>query len=91
MRSEKGKYCNTNNGDVLETFFLNSRSMQDAVVSRNECEKYCLSKENCWGCSVSCNRTCEWKAITNCIDQKPWRGLIKGDIAQKTGKTLKYL
>ena len=87
MRSEKGFTCYTKDDDVLKKFLLNSRGTSDAIVSRNECENYCSTQRNCWGCSVNCNKTCQWNALTGCRDQRPWKGLIKGDITQKTGKS----
>ena len=60
--------------------------MADAITARNECEEYCSTQENCWGCSVQCGSLCQWNAIPDCGVYDNWTGLIAGDITQKPGE-----
>ena len=82
-RSEKGKYCQFNTRNVLKEFIPVSTSIEDAIISRDECENYCNDKSECWGCSVHCGSPCQWNAIPECGVWHGWGGLIDGDITQK--------
>ena len=86
IRSKKGKHCRKNNENVLEEFTRPSGGGDDAIMSRNECEEYCLTQETCWGCSVYCGTPCQWNAITDCGDYDNWAGLIDGDVTHKEGE-----
>ena len=54
------------------------------------CEKFCATEKQCWGCSVDCNKTCHFNAISQCGAREPWSGLIIGDTSQKPG-TVKFM
>lgn len=85
IRSEKGKHCRNNSVNVLKEFVPPSGDVADAVTARNECEEYCWTQDDCWGCSVYCGPPCQWNAIPNCGVYDNWTGLIDGDITQKSG------
>ena len=85
IRSSKGKRCRESNVDVLNSFIPPSGKAVDAMAIRDECEIYCSTHDNCWGCSVYCGSPCQWNAIPNCEIYDDWTGLIEGDITQKPG------
>ena len=82
-RSEKGKYCSKNKDNVIKAFIPTSGGIDDAIMSRNECEDYCQNDETCWGCSVHCGNPCQWNAIPECGNYNDWGGVIEGDITRK--------
>ena len=51
-----------------------------------ECEIYCASKKACRGCSKTCNKTCQWNAITDCEEGNRAKNSIKQSTSQKPGK-----
>ena len=86
----KGKRCNKRKGTVLAKFRIHNKTMpngqiHNALVARNECENYCAAKEDCWGCSVDCEKNCHWNALQDCGVQEDYSGIIDGDITQKPG------
>eukprot|EP00933_Yihiella_yeosuensis_P004590 TRINITY_DN108964_c0_g1_i1.p1 TRINITY_DN108964_c0_g1~~TRINITY_DN108964_c0_g1_i1.p1 ORF type:complete len:576 (+),score=88.66 TRINITY_DN108964_c0_g1_i1:245-1729(+) len=68
-----------------------------AYRAREECERFCIMHEKCWGCSVDClsaplqydrlGKACEWNAITSCGAELPWQGMIHGDTTMKKSDT----
>ena len=87
IRSKKGNRCQKNNLNVLKKFKFPDGFVNDAFMALDECEKYCATKENCWGCAVYCNGgDCQINAITECGSNEKWTGLIDGDISQKPGR-----
>ena len=85
IRHEKGKKCDYKFRNVIKEFPTSSETETGYVNSRNDCEKYCSITESCWGCSVSCESKCHWKALSGCEQQENWKGLINGDISEKPG------
>ena len=81
---KKGKYCVKNTQNMLKEFKPPSSSIDDAIVSRDNCEEYCGIEENCWGCSIACQLgSCQWNAIPRCGKKEKWEGVIEGDITAK--------
>ena len=91
IRSERGKYCETDISNILKEFSPPSSQENNYTYrARNECEEYCLAHEACWGCSVDCKFQCHWNAISKCDALTDWTGLINGDVTQKPGKMDKF-
>mmetsp|Transcript_58745 Transcript_58745/g.128742 ORF Transcript_58745/g.128742 Transcript_58745/m.128742 type:complete len:880 (+) Transcript_58745:49-2688(+) len=86
-RSPKGVYCSNNHASPLAQFIPESESVADAVVSRMDCENWCIGNRLCWGCSVHCpsSELCQWNAIKSCGTVEHFAGKIKGDITQRIG------
>ena len=89
VRAEKGVFCNVNTGDVIAEFKFPTKTIQDASSALLECEKYCSRKSTCQACSILCNESCHFSAISNCFSQVEWKGLVNGDVSQKPGKRIK--
>merc|ERR1719183_2480619 len=56
---------------------------------RDACETFCLTQEDCWGCSVDCTNpsqldSCGWNAIPECGTRMSWDGSLPGDVTEKS-------
>ena len=79
------------NGVIYQTVTLTEENRKDAILARDECEKWCHDHESCFACSTECGtdeNTCTWNALKQCGAWQFWDGIINGDISVKIGKTL---
>ena len=53
--------------------------------SLNQCERYCGERKECWGCIQHCQDSCQWIAISECVNQDIVLDLRNRDISQKPG------
>ena len=54
---------------MLRPFDSSSPLLEDIVTSNlteEDCKLYCASKKSCCGCTMLCNVTCQWNALTDC-------------------------
>ena len=58
--------------------------MISSILARDECEKYCNATADCWGCTLNCEKDCNWIAITKC-NEIELVGPEKGGLTQKPG------
>ena len=70
--------------DTSKAFRAIDKSTISSILARDECEKYCNATDDCWGCTLNCEKDCNWIAITNC-DEIKMVGSEKGGLAQKPG------
>ena len=84
LRLEGNKRCKKRDDNVLHSFIPATSAILDISAARSECERYCNEDERCWGCSVSCLRSCKFNAIHECGDLEDWTGLLKADVTVKT-------
>lgn len=78
------KACDNGAINELESFEVSNDSTISHLNARDECEEYCFSERNCWGCMFDCKNDCKWNAITDCTKLK-LNELGKGGITQKPG------
>ena len=86
IRSKKGRRCSSSNRNVLHSFVTVTPNASDSNVAQAKCEKYCSMNTGCWGCSISCDKVCQWNAIDDCGVLEDWGGVVKGGVTQKPGK-----
>ena len=82
----KDNHCDENNNTILKTFITQSENQSELVNTRNECERYCLGNDGCWGCSLSCQQQCRWNALTECHRIRNMNGIDIRDVTEKPGK-----
>ena len=94
IRSEKNISCDVNKKNTLERFPYDTwTSLNDSNTaghlernsSLNQCERYCASKNECWGCIDNCQNSCQWIAVSQCDGLSAATALVSGDSFQKTG------
>ena len=87
LRSQKGKRCQKRRDNIIRIFPFISDAVENIKLARDDCESHCLHQQNCWGCSVDCDKNCQWNAIEDCGILESWPGYIVGDTSQKPGKS----
>lgn len=89
VRSPKGQYCSLNKQNILQAFQPPNPSDAEAEKALGQCEAFCKTSSQCWGCSVDLIDQSEglarWLAIPDCGKVLSWAGKIPGDISQKVG------
>ena len=86
IRQEE-KACDHGATNELESFEVLNDNLTYFLNARDECEEYCSSVSNCWGCNFDCENDCKWNSITECTKLK-LNELGKGGITQKPGISL---
>ena len=69
----------------MKGFLSINKNLSSLYDARTKCEQYCAIEDECWGCSINCEYSCKWNAITDCGNTERWDGAIAGDISQKPG------
>ena len=85
MQSKNGEKCIIAKNDTMETFDFPTQYIPDENSAMQLCERYCSNEENCWGCSKSCQPSCQWIAISYCNETVGTNSLSNGSITQKPG------
>ena len=85
LRSNNGKSCSNITTDTMETFEFPTDYITDDASAMQLCERYCSKKEQCWGCSKSCQQGCQWNAVTKCKYHKELGSFHNTSISQKPG------
>ena len=85
IQSKNGEKCIIAKNDTMETFDFPTQYTPDENSAMQLCERYCSNEENCWGCSKSCQPSCQWIAISNCNETVETNSLSNGSITQKPG------
>ena len=70
---------------ILKTFISRSSNELDLIKVRNKCERYCLGRRVCWGCSLSCQPQCTWNALEECHSITDKKGVVSEEVTQKPG------
>ena len=64
------------NSSLLKIFRYSKNGTLTKSTALTECKEYCGEKKPCCGCSLQCNKTCQWNALTSCDgkmrSKKPW-------------------
>ena len=70
----------------METFPILSEDKSEILYVRNDCEKYCFEREDCWGCSISCHQQCAWNALEECKTPNYGNKSLLLGVSQKPSK-----
>ena len=91
MDNSKGLFCQNQNSFSLKTFPDPAESMPNTTIAKEQCEGYCGTTKDCWGCAFQCNRTCEWNALTSCYDNPDLEQTFSKALSQKPSKWNHYI
>ena len=82
-RLENWTRCQIKDNTLLMDFKFPSLTFQDELSALHACEKYCISHNKCWGCTISRTGDYNWNAISECRHEDKMTGLISDDAFQK--------
>ena len=91
VRSKKEQSCDHNDARFLKSFEFRNDRFENSMIALTECETYCSTDPDCWGCSRDCEKRCLWTAVTDCKEQRPAIDQSNITLSQKPGKHLEAM
>ena len=82
---KKGLRCAENKNDVIKEFPFPADGIDSSQIALKICETFCSTERRCWGCSIHCNISCEYSAVSSCKVDKEIKGPQDGEVTQKPG------
>ena len=82
--------CKEPGDDILKRFTCTDTAPSQIInksFARNECELYCSTDKNCWGCRQVCHNSCQWNAVKDCTIKENSENGLEALITQKTGNS----
>ena len=90
VRSKPKTLCSTNYDRLLKNFAFPTEHFPNSSLALNGCETYCSTKDECWGCSRDCKKSCQWTAIPDCKVERNSTDHYQTTLSQKPGNNLEY-
>ena len=85
VRSNNRENCAVTANNTMRIFEFPSEYITDEESAMQLCERYCLTKEYCWGCSKNCSTSCQWIAVSSCKQREEMNFFDERAITQKPG------
>ena len=85
IRLRQFSYGVRNSEKVLKKFNTSLGDKYYHAEALNACKDYCVMAQKCWGCTLQCNVTCQWIAITALVQENKNSGSIQTELFLKPG------
>ena len=85
--NENESRCLRIDSNILKEFTFSTTLTPNSSIARYQCEHYCSTRLECWGCENYCDQTCKWSAINKCEQERNVSVGKETNISQKPGNT----